>query len=257
MAVFRFLGRAISGHYIHIFVGAALMLAGFTREWAAMFLAQPYWWLVHPLASPVLEMIGALFLGYAAFAQSRIEVQIPDYLMRKDRISFLETATALSKLSALNLDQPSALQKLVRAMWRGDFESASGQSRLGLAYSGITKLVGDRWLSVAATADGEESDDVDFSPPLHPCGRRELLQGWELGLQEVYPSLMPLLPALRDPSQAWSGISSRIDFGRLERTPIGSYDEIFRRAYLEPLTMSRRDLVRWFRRLRGGRYDVR
>ena len=254
-----FIYRALAARVWDVALSAALVAMGIDGKWLVGLLMEPptwTWWAWTTPAKLAFFLAAIGVIGRAFWEQSRLEIQIPDHLMRKDRVSFLEVASTLSEIPSLKLDRETALQKLMRALWRGDFESRSGRSRLRLPYSGMAKLVGDKWLSVVAGEDGDD-DDVDFSPPLYPCGRRELLSGWDLGLQEVYPSLQPLLPALHDMTQAWTGIASRINFSRLQRIPIENYDEIFRLAYLEPLVMTRRDLVWWFGRLRDGHYDVR
>ena len=61
---------------------------------------------------------------------------------------------------------------------------------------------------------------------------------------------------MRDRDKPWTELRKEIKFDLLGHIPPDMYSEHWRDSYLGPLTMTRRDFMRWFRRLRTGRYDA-
>lgn len=76
----RFIGRLVLTQTFAVIVGAILMALGFTKQWLLTLVASPPWYLTHWLLAPSLVALGLLPILWAAYAQSQLEVAIPDRL---------------------------------------------------------------------------------------------------------------------------------------------------------------------------------
>jgi hypothetical protein len=253
----KFVLRAVGQDPRSTIIGALLMALGSTWQSVLAAWGSPPWYLTHGVITPALFFGATVFFAWVAFKQSRIEIAIPDRLMRRSRTTFAEIADVLAGVPALGLTRDEVLHRLLRAMWLGDFENGAGKTRLMASEVPATqRFIDGEWVPLTSSDEADSEQDVDVDLPLEPRSRRWLLGcGWDMGLGDIYPTLAAAIPAVRDESQAWSSVKTSINFRRLAFCAPNQYDEVFRTAYLEPLMMTRRDLVRWFRRVRDGRYE--
>lgn len=119
----------------------------------------------------------------------------------------------------------AVLQHLLRAFWRGDFESSRGRSRVTLL--------------------GPDGRPICLS-------RRDLLLQ-RIGIEAIY---CPSRQELADQSLPWKALKNIIHFDRIAAIPIVQYTPDFRYKVLEHLRIPRRDFRRWYHRFREYQYEI-
>lgn len=240
------------------FVGALIMAAlGVTPEWL---LSNPPPWLTHPAVQLGSVFCAFLLVGYGFYVQSRVEIRIPEAIKRRSSLTFDEISRSLSGVSELGLSHQKVLHALMKALWLGHFESSGGKSRVWIPSASGGVLIDDEWLPVphaSIDADGNETDvDVIAAPNRTYFSRRMLLVCWEMGINHIYPTLAKVHPILRDDAKTWNEVKNFPNWELLASIEPHQYDGTYVLAYLNKLTISRRDFLRWFRRLLDGRYDM-
>lgn len=255
-----FVGRAFGAAVARTIMLAIFLAFGLTPEAAWQSLIEPPWWVVHKGVQSASLLIAVVIMAWILYDQSRVEAAVPDRLKRRTDISFGEIADALADVPSLGLSREEAMHALLKALWRGDFESRSGNSRTWLPDASGMRLIGSDWVPISGrttTPTGEHlAVDSGYGPEPLRFSRRNLLRGWDLGISDIYPGLAITMPFIRDDSRRWESVKKRINFPLLERILPRQYDETARTAYLERLRISRSDMLRWFRRLRAGRYNM-
>lgn len=120
------------------------------------------------------------------------------------------------------LNRWDLLHRLLKALWRGDFEDDAGVSRLKLDGGEASRY---RMLSVAA-----------------------LQWPGSMGIPNVAQMVDENPPS-------WDALRPQVDFERLAAISPDDYEDVLLENYYDKITMTGDDLRAWFRRLRSGTYE--
>lgn len=239
---------------IGILFAAAMLLA----EWQLGFPSNQLEWLVAKYAADLVAFHEWLrtglvaFFGFIFIAPVIVDTWRGWFLVgehpaikrlsRRRRIQFRDIAATLAPTE--NLSSDDIMQRLLRALWRGDFENLRGHSRLtAITGGGYARRMDGRYV------DGEHEPVAE--PPRKEWTRRALL----IGMSPTYAVSWPSNNVLGNNSISWRRLRKQLPLKVLEGVSPQELGDINFRAYIAPLEMSPVDFRRWLRRYRRGSYE--
>ena len=167
-------------------------------------------------------------------------------LEARNRYVFSEIANEISRRK--NVEPGVVLQKLVCALWRGEFEDSNGESSIVLPTSEGTMYPHD---GSPVPTDGHGNltikKDMEWS-------RRLMLSVLDVKVPIRVPKKSDLVPPNGEPLP-WKKLEPQADLEILESLNLDNYSEMYKKAYLQPLVMPKRDFLRWLMLYESGRFE--
>ena len=175
-----------------------------------------WWW---PLAVVLLLVTACRLQGRLDDSESAAIKR----LHNKPWVLFQEVATIIPSINPA-YSREEVLHQLMKALWRGDFETLTGHAR--------TRIYAHFFMG---------------SPDANPIYSRRTLLAPGIGIDDPLPA-------------NWRELSVRqlnkvVNWKEVERHKPSDFDTQYIQMYIEGIMLEQNDFSRWYRRFKRGRYE--